>query len=291
MKLIFLLVNLLLYPFLGSVFPDAGIFTSPASKETIVSCAPGGTLEAYQREASLPSFAGMHLAPKMIQQASFKGTMMSFPCGDGKTGNAYFIPAAKKSKKWLIVVHEWWGLNDNIKAEADKYAGDLTQMNVLALDLYDGKLASTPDSAMKLVRSADFNRMSTIINGAIQQAGKKASIYSVGWCFGGMWSLQTAILAGRQGKGTVMFYGRPETNREKLQAIQSEVLGFFGNQDRSPTPAMVSEFEANMQAAGKKLTTFKYEAGHGFANPSNPSYNEAAATDAYAKAIAFLKSH
>ncbi|MFM2145717.1 MAG: hypothetical protein RL732_553 [Bacteroidota bacterium] len=291
MKLIFLLMNLLLYPFLGSVVPDTGLFTAPAPKEDIVSCAPNGTMETYQREASLPSFAGMHLAPKMIQQTQFKGSLLSFPCSDGKTGNAYFIPATKKSKKWLIVVHEWWGLNDNIKAEADKYAGDLSQMNVLAIDLYDGKVASTPDSAMKLTRSADFNRMSTIINGAIQWAGKKASIYSVGWCFGGMWSLQTAILAGAQGKGTVMFYGRPETKMEKLQSIQCEVLGFFGNLDRSPTPAMVSEFEANMKAAGKQLTTFKYEAGHGFANPSNPSFNEAAAADSYTKAIAFLKSH
>ena len=284
-------MNLLFSPYLGSLLPDAAFFNHPASREEAISCAPLGTLEAFQREASTSSFAGMHPAPKKIQQTPFKGSLISFPCSDGKMGNAYFIPAAKKSKKWLIVVHEWWGLNDNIKVEADKYAGDLAQMNILALDLYDGKVAATPDSAMKLIRSADVNRMSAIISGGIQRAGKKASIYSVGWCFGGMWSLQTAILAGPQGKGTVMFYGRPETNMEKLQSIQCEVLGFFGNLDRSPTPAMVSEFEKNMQTAGKKLTAYKYEAGHGFANPSNPSYNEAAAADSYAKAIAFFKSH
>ncbi|MEY4335449.1 MAG: hypothetical protein RLZZ45_368, partial [Bacteroidota bacterium] len=100
-----------------------------------------------------------------------------------------------------------------------------------------------------------------------------------------------AILAGSQAKGTIMFYGRPETNMDKLKSIQCDIIGFFGNLDRSPSPAMVNDFEKNMEAAGKKLTTHKYEAGHGFANPSNPSFNKEATEDSYSKAIAFLKSH
>jgi carboxymethylenebutenolidase len=104
-----------------------------------------------------------------------------------------------------------------------------------------------------------------------------------------MWSLQTAILAGKQAKGSVMFYGRPETNLEKLKSLHCDILGFFGNLDKSPSPAMVSEFEKNMESAGKKLTAYKYEAGHGFANPSNPSFNVEASKDSYAKAIAFFK--
>ena len=88
-----------------------------------------------------------------------------------------------------------------------------------------------------------------------------------------------------------MFYGRPESNLEKLKTLQCDVIGFFGNKDQAPSPAMVSEFEKNMQAAGKKLDAYRYEAGHGFANPSNPSYNAEAAADAYQKAIAFLKAH
>jgi carboxymethylenebutenolidase len=164
-------------------------------------------------------------------------------------------------------------------------------MNILAVDMYDGKVAATADSAAKIMRSVDMDRLANIIRGAITLAGDKASIYTVGWCFGGMWSLQTAILAGSQAKGTVMFYGRPESNLEKLKSIQCDVIGFFGNLDRSPAPAMVTEFENNMKAAGKNLVTHKYEAGHGFANPSNPSFNADAAADSYSKAIAFLKSH
>ena len=84
---------------------------------------------------------------------------------------------------------------------------------------------------------------------------------------------------------------RPETNMDKLKGLNCDVIGFFGNQDRSPSPEMVTKFEADMQTAGKKLTAYKYEANHGFANPSNPSFNKEATADAHTKAIAFLKEH
>ncbi|MBP5999381.1 MAG: dienelactone hydrolase family protein [Sediminibacterium sp.] len=260
-------------------------------KAEVIECLNMETQQAYQIEASQSKFAQMHLAPIQVDPANLLGKIVPFNAADGKPGQAYFIPAKKKSDKWLIVIQEWWGLNDNIKMEADQYFKDLGDVNVMAVDMYDGKVAATPDSAMKLMRGADMNRMVALIQGAIKHAGSKAAIYSVGWCFGGMWSLQTAILAGPQAKGSVMYYGRPESNMEKLKSIQCDIIGFFGNLDQSPSPAMVNDFEANMKLAGKNLTAYKYEAGHGFANPSNPSFNAAAKADSYAKAIAFLKSH
>lgn len=266
--------------------------TSPfVGKAEIISCMETETIDAYLTEASRPTFASMHNAPLQVSAQDLKGKMIKFDVSDGVQANAYYLAPKKKSKKWLIVIQEWWGLNDQIKQEADKYFSDLKDMNVLAIDMYDGKVAATPDSAMKLTREAKPERMTNIIRGAIQQAGADASIYSVGWCFGGMWSLQTAILGGAKAKGTVMFYGRPETDMEKLKNIQCDIIGFFGNQDKSPSPEMVTAFEKNMEAAGKKLNTFKYDAGHGFANPSNPKFNAEATADAYAKAIAFLQSH
>ena len=260
-------------------------------KGEVIECLNMETQQAYQLEASTPAFASLHITPKMVDPSDLVGTMISFDAADGNKANAYFIPAKKKSNKWLIVIQEWWGLNNQIKMEADQYYKDLGDMNVIAVDMYDGKVAATPDSAMKLMRGADMNRMTAIVQGAIKHAGAKASIYSVGWCFGGMWSLQTAILAGPQAKGSVMYYGRPETNVEKIKSIQCDIIGFFGNKDQSPSPAMVNAFEQNMKDAGKNLSVNRYDAGHGFANPSNPSFNAAAKEDAYAKSIAFLKAH
>jgi carboxymethylenebutenolidase len=260
-------------------------------KAAVIECLNMETQQAYQLEAGTPAFAAMHPNPLVVNPENLLGKMMSFDAADGKKANAYFIAAKKKTNKYLIVIQEWWGLNDNVKMESDKYYTDLGDVNVIAVDMYDGKVAATPDSAMKLMRGADMGRMTAIIQGAIKYAGNKASIYSVGWCFGGMWSLQTAILAGPQAKGTVMYYGRPETNMDKLKSIQCDIIGFFGNLDQSPSPAMVNDFEKNMKEAGKNLAVNRYEAGHGFANPSNPTYNAAAKQDAYTKAIAFLKAH
>ena len=260
-------------------------------KAEVIECLNMETQQAYQLEAGTPTFAAMHPSPLVVNPENLLGKMMSFDAADGKPANAYFIAAKKKSNKYLIVIQEWWGLNENIKMESDKYYTDLGDVNVIAVDMYDGKVAATSDSAMKLMRGADMGRMTAIMQGAIKYAGSKASIYSVGWCFGGMWSLQTAILAGPQAKGSVMYYGRPETNMDKLKSIQCDIIGFFGNLDQSPSPAMVNDFEKNMKEAGKNLAVNRYQAGHGFANPSNPSYNAAAKEDSYAKAIAFLKAH
>ena len=291
MKKLVLFLAIIAVTFLWSSWNKPVQQRSMINKEEVISCMNSETIEAYLQEAATPAFANMHPDVKQSSQEPLVGSVIQYKTSDGLVANGYFIPSKKKSKKWLIVVQEWWGLNEHIKHEADKYSKDLQDMNVLAVDMFDGKVAATIDSASKLMRAANMDRMTSIIRGAITLAGDKSSIYTVGWCFGGMWSLQTAILAGSNAKGTVMFYGRPESNMEKLKSIQCDVIGFFGNLDRSPAPAMVSEFENNMKAAGKNLVTHKYEAGHGFANPSNPSFKADAAADAYTKAIAFLKSH
>ncbi|MBM3442306.1 MAG: dienelactone hydrolase family protein [Bacteroidetes bacterium] len=260
-------------------------------RSTAIACLSMETLDAYQAQASTPAFATLHPIPRKADTDPLLGTMIRFRVTGGADANAYFVPAKKQSKKWLLVIQEWWGLNENIKQEADKYFKALGEYNVLAIDMYDGRVAATPDSAMKIMRSADMNRMTSIVRAAMDHAGEKASIYSVGWCFGGMWSLQTAILAGEKGKGSVMFYGRPETDIEKLKSIRCDVIGFFGTRDRSPSPAMVDGFERTMADLGKSLTVHRYDAGHGFSNPSNPNFNQDATEDSFAKAVAFLTTH
>jgi carboxymethylenebutenolidase len=261
----------------------------PLTPECYVSCFTSEIMDQFKAEASTASFAMMHDNPIPYAVADPLGKPVTFKAADGTTAMGYEIRSKKKSNKWLFVIQEWWGLNDYIKKESETFYNDLGDVNVIALDLYDGKIAATADSAMKLIQSAKTERLESIIKGAIAYAGTDAKIYTVGWCFGGMWSLQSSLLAGKQAAGCVMYYGRPENNVEKLKTLNCDVIGFFGNKDRSPSPEVVNKFEADMQAAGKKLIANKYDAGHGFANPSNPVFNKEAAADAHAKAVAFLK--
>jgi carboxymethylenebutenolidase len=261
----------------------------PLTPECYVSCFTSEIMDQFKAEASTASFAMMHDNPIPYTVADPLGKPVTFKAADGTSAMGYEIRSNKKSNKWLFVIQEWWGLNDYIKKESETFYSDLGDVNVIALDLYDGKIAATADSAMKLIQSAKTERLESIIKGAIAYAGTDAKIYTVGWCFGGMWSLQSALLAGKQAAGCVMYYGRPENNVEKLKTLNCDVIGFFGNKDRSPSPEVVNKFEADMQAAGKKLFANKYDAGHGFANPSNPVFNKEAAADAHAKAVAFLK--
>ena len=258
--------------------------------ECYISCFNNETREMIQADATKPGFAALHPVPKTFVLENPLGSTIQFPSTDGKDAQGYFIPAKKKSNKWLFVIQEWWGLNDYIKKEAENYYTDLDNVNVLAIDMYDGKVATTRDSATVYMRSATATRLENIVKAAMSYAGTDAKIYTVGWCFGGGWSLQSTILAGKQAAGCVMYYGRPENNVERLKTINCDVIGFFGTLDKGITMETVDAFEKNMKDAGKNISIYKYEAGHGFANPSNPVYNKEAKEDAHTKAIAFLKS-
>lgn len=262
----------------------------PLSPDCYVSCFSSAIMEEFRAEAITPAFGNMHDAPKVYEHTNALGKTIQFKAADGTEAIGYEIRSNQKSNVWLFVIQEWWGLNEYIKKESDTYFTNLGNVNVIALDLYDGKVAATADSAMKLIQGAKTERLESIIKGAIAYAGADARIMTVGWCFGGMWSLQSSLLAGKQAAGCVMFYGRPENNIEKLKGLNCDVIGFFGTKDRSPSPEVVARFEADMKAAGKQLTVHQYDAGHGFANPSNPSFNKEATADSYAKALAFLRS-
>ena len=260
------------------------------SETCLISCFNAETKEMIQMDAAKPGFAALHPNPNYFKLAHAKGRSISFKTADGKDAQGYFIKSKRKSNKWLIVIQEWWGLNDYIKKEADNFYRELGDVNVLALDMYDGKVATTSDSAMVYMKGASAARLENIVKGGFAFAGKNAKFYTVGWCFGGGWSLQTSILAGNQAAGCIMYYGRPENKVERLKTLNCDVIGFFGNQDKGIGPEVVTNFEKNMKEAGKNISVNRYEAGHGFANPSNPVFNKEAAEDAHSKAIAFLKA-
>ncbi|HTB06840.1 MAG TPA: dienelactone hydrolase family protein [Bacteroidia bacterium] len=237
-----------------------------------------------------PEFLKAHEAPLPYNYATPIGKMISFPTADGKTGSAYEVLSPTPTKNYLIITHEWWGLNDYIKQRADSLQRILGNINVIAIDLYDGKVAKTADSAGKYMKAASNDRVMSIIKGAITLAGADARIFSLGWCFGGGYSLQTAIAAGKQAAGCVMYYGMPESDMNKLRGLNCDVLGLFGTKDKWITAEVVGAFQVNMDKAGKKLTVKSYNADHAFANPSNPAYDKASAADANKAAIDFIRA-
>jgi carboxymethylenebutenolidase len=183
-KMIFLLLSITLSGVWLAWKPETSSRKIPNAAD-IISCMESEAVQEYIKESGEWSFAALHPSPKSLKNWHAQGKRITFPAADGKDAQGYYIAPKKKSNKWLIVIQEWWGLNEQIMAEADKYANELGDFNVLAVDLYDGKVAATPDSAMKYSRSSDPARIATIIKAAISNAGKNAGIYSVGWCFGG----------------------------------------------------------------------------------------------------------
>jgi carboxymethylenebutenolidase len=236
------------------------------------------------------SFKEAHKAPQPGDSTGLIGKMIQFGTPDGKTASGYLVKAISgDSKDYLLVFHEWWGLNNQIKHEADRYASDLGKVNVLAIDMYDGRVTRSPDSAQKFVQEADDGRIETIIKGAINYMGSDARYASMGWCFGGGWSLQSGIIHPAQDLGIVMYYGMPEKDIEQIKKIKAPVTGFFGTKDKYINPQVVQEFAGKMKQLNKPFEYKEYNAVHAFANPSNPDYNKAATEDARKLTLDFLR--
>ena len=123
-------------------------------------------------------------------------------------------------------------MNDYIKQESEKIFKTLGYVNVIAIDLYDKKVATNRDSAGKYMQAVKTERATAIIQGALNYAGADADIATIGWCFGGGWSLQASLLAGARARACVMYYGMPEESEEKLSDLQSPVFFVWPEQDK-----------------------------------------------------------
>ncbi len=195
----------------------------------------------------------------------------------------------------IIVIHEWWGLNDNIRMMTQRLAG--LGYNALAVDLYNGKVADSPDGAKKYMQIAQGNPDGTTENlkqayNYLNEEQGAENIGVIGWCFGGGWSLQTALAIPDKIDATVIYYGSLVTDLDQLRTLGMPIIGFFGGQDQGIPPKTVKEFQANLETVGREADINIYEeAGHAFANPSGTRYNKKAAQDAWNKTKAFLEEH
>lgn len=195
----------------------------------------------------------------------------------------------------LIVIHEWWGLNDGVRAMADRIAAE--GYVVLAIDLFAGQSALDPAEARKLMLNVVENPGPAEEN--IRQAyeflvdtAQAPRIGSLGWCFGGGWSLNTALLFPDDLDAAVIYYGAVTDNEERLLPLDVPILGLFGEDDRGITVESVRGFEEALENLGKNYEIEIFEdAGHAFANPSGNNYNAAIAEQAWQKTVDFLRLH
>ncbi len=253
------------------------------------SCCSASATDAFSQLASDRAFKNSHAEPLPFFFQSEKGSTISFKASDGSDAYGWEIKSKTPSDNYIFVIHEWWGLNDYIKKESENLWNVSGNVNVIALDLYDKKVAVNREDAAKYMSAVKTERAEAIIRGAIAYAGPTAKIYTIGWCFGGGWSLQASLLAGKQAAGCIMYYGMPEKDIEKLRTLHADVLGIFANKDQWINEKMVDEFASNMNKAGKKLILKRYDADHGFANPSAPNFDKNAKEEAFKTEIAFLK--
>jgi carboxymethylenebutenolidase len=217
---------------------------------------------------------------------------VSYKSGEETVNAVMYTPPGKGPFPALVVIHEWWGLNDWVKEQASKLAdqGYLT----LAIDLYRGKVATTPDEAHEIMRGVPEDRAKRDLLAASNYLRAQKNVDpkragSIGWCMGGGYSLDLALNDPKL-KAAVINYGHLATDEAALKKINAAILGIFGGQDRGIPVADVNKFESQLKGLGKTAEIHVFpDAGHGFENPSNKQgYRAEDAAQAWKLTLDFL---
>ena len=253
-------------------------------------------VDAMSREHAGDSATPSEAASIAAERAVVAETLAYAEVNDELRYGHFVIPADMVDPlPAIIVIHEWWGLNDGVRSVADRLAG--LGYIVLAVDLYGGKIAEIPADARELMLGVVENPQDAKEN--IRQAYQfleltagAPSIGSLGWCFGGGWSLNTALLFPDQLDATVIYYGQVTDDEAKLEPMNVPILGIFGAEDKGIPVATVRGFEQALKNVSKDYEIEVYPGvGHAFANPSGNNYNAEAADKAWQRTVAFLNRH
>ena len=224
-----------------------------------------------------------------------KTETVQFKSGDQTVSGFLVLPGKEGKHPAMIVVHEWWGLNDWVKEQAQKYAAQ--GYVALAVDLYRGKVAANPDEAHILMRGLPDDRGMRDLEAAFAYLSSRpdvnaGKIGSVGWCMGGSWSIKLAVDQPKLA-ACVVNYGWLPSDPALVAKINAPVQGNFGADDQGIPPKDVKAFEAAMKADGKITDIKIYDgAGHAFENPNNKQgYRPEAATDAGQRISSFFQKY
>lgn len=242
---------------------------------------------------------GSHAAPGRSATAAPKpaAAETSFvQLGSGEQVEGAFVswPAGNQAAPGIVVVHEWWGLNGQIRQVAKR----LSSQGYVAIvpDLYHGKVADDPMRAHELMRGLEDEEALGTLEAAVawlraQPRGAKSRVGVLGFCMGGGLA-QNLALQDPGVSAAVMFYGGPQTDPEKLAKLKGALQAHFGEQDEGIPIKRVDEFRAAFQKAGRSAEIYVYPgAGHAFMHDGLPSYRPDAARQAWARTLAFLQKH
>jgi carboxymethylenebutenolidase len=221
---------------------------------------------------------------------------VSYPSGGETVSGVLVTPEGKGPFPAVVVIHEWWGLDNWVKDQARALAKE--GYVALAVDLYRGKVTDKQEEAHQLMSGMPQDRAQRDLKAAVAFLKSRKDVRgdrigSVGWCMGGKFSL---LLATEEPTlaAAVAYYGAPPTDEASIARIKAPVLGNFGGEDKGPSPEQVKAFEAALKKAGKTVDVKIYPgAGHAFANVNNPwkGYKEDAAKDAWARTVAFFAKY
>lgn len=223
------------------------------------------------------------------------GKQVTYKSGDENVNGYLYQPNGKGPFPALVVIHEWWGLNDWVKDEASKFAdqGYVT----LAIDLYRGKVATTPEEAHEIMRGVPEDRANRDLLAASAylrslKKVKASKVGVVGWCMGGGYALDLAIADPKLAAAAIN-YGHLATEPDTLKKIDAPILGNFGGLDKGITPDDVHKFESQMKSLGKSVNVKIYpDAGHAFENPNNKAgYRPEDAADAWKRMTQFFATY
>lgn len=252
----------------------------------------GKMAQEHRHDQPNPSPAA--LAPPAAPVAS---QTVRYATVNGKPVQGYlaYPSSAEGGLPGVLVFHEWWGLNDNIRAMANQLAGE--GYVALAVDVYGGRVAAEPDAARSLMEQAmkDGDALRQNLRQAhqyLKEQVKATRVGTIGWCFGGGLSLQEALLVPDQIDAAVVYYGHVSSDPKDLEPLKAPLLGLFGGADQGIPVEDVRKFEATLRTLGKNAEIHVYNgAGHAFANPSGTNYKADAAADAWKRSLAFLAAH
>jgi carboxymethylenebutenolidase len=266
----------------------------------LAACASGGTpapdgyLDAMAREHAHETPTASHALRPPAQPVEAEWVAYGIVGGDTVRGYLARPVDGGADAPGVVLIHEWWGLNENIQGMARQLAAE--GFAVLALDLFHGRVAADPAEARALTGevAADAERGPAHLRAGVGflRGGGAPRVALMGWCFGGAWALEGALRLPDAVDASVVYYGRVVTDRARLAALRAPLLGIFGEADRGIPVDGVREMEAALRELGRDVQIHVYAgAGHGFANPSGQAYDATAAEDAWAHTLRFLDRH